>query len=180
MRTVLVCPCTLLETIVSAAGYHTGLSSWMCADGVGVGGGGAVLLLVSASTAFAKWRGQRPAAWQHTRPHHHQVTPCQPGSMCQSNKSTLVPKQHHQTLGEHCSTPEPVPDVAAPQHTRPSCKVCLQGGGRSCVEIKRDDAGARYSTLVEEEHVCDCAAVATVSPGALGTLGLLCVEIAGR
>jgi hypothetical protein len=52
-------------------------------------------------------------------PHlHHQVTPCQPGSLCQSNKSTLVPKQHHQTLGEHCSTPGLVPDVAAPQHTR--------------------------------------------------------------
>jgi hypothetical protein len=38
--------------------------------------------------------------------------------MCQSNKSTLVPKQHHQTLGERCSPPGPVPDVAAPQHTR--------------------------------------------------------------
>jgi hypothetical protein len=38
--------------------------------------------------------------------------------MCQSNLSTLVPKQHHQKLGEHCSTPGPVPDVAAPQHTR--------------------------------------------------------------
>jgi hypothetical protein len=34
--------------------------------------------------------------------HHHQVTPCQPGSLCQSNNSTLVPKQHHQTLGKHC------------------------------------------------------------------------------
>jgi hypothetical protein len=50
--------------------------------------------------------------------HHHQVTPCQPGSLCQSNNSTLVPKQHHQTLGERCSPPGPVPDVAAPQHTR--------------------------------------------------------------
>jgi hypothetical protein len=29
-----------------------------------------------------------------------------------------VPKQHHQTLGEHCCPPGPVPDVAAPQHTR--------------------------------------------------------------
>jgi hypothetical protein len=49
---------------------------------------------------------------------HHQVTPCQPGSLCQSNNSTLVPKQHHQTLGKHCSPPGPVPDVAAPQQTR--------------------------------------------------------------
>jgi hypothetical protein len=48
---------------------------------------------------------------------HHQGTPCQPGSLCQSNNSTLVPKQHHQTLEEHCSPPGPVPDVA-PQHTR--------------------------------------------------------------
>jgi hypothetical protein len=48
----------------------------------------------------------------------HQVTPCQPGSLCQSNNSTLVPKQHHQALGKHCSPPGPVPDVAAPQHTR--------------------------------------------------------------
>jgi hypothetical protein len=50
--------------------------------------------------------------------YHHQVTPCQPGSLCQSNNSTLVPKQHHQTLGEHCSPSGPVPDVAAPHHTR--------------------------------------------------------------
>jgi hypothetical protein len=50
--------------------------------------------------------------------HHHQVTPCRPGSLCQSNNSTLVPKQHHQTLGKHCSPPGPVPDVVAPQHTR--------------------------------------------------------------
>jgi hypothetical protein len=38
--------------------------------------------------------------------------------LCQSNNSTLVPKQHHQTLGKHCSPPGPVPDVAAPQQTR--------------------------------------------------------------
>ena len=60
----------------------------------------------------------KAAASAHHHHHHHQVTPCQPGSLCQSNNSTLVPKQHHQTLGKHCSPPGPVPDVAAPQHTR--------------------------------------------------------------
>lgn len=65
-------------------------------------------------------------------------------------------------------------------YTPPLQSMSAGGGGRSCVEIKRGDTGARYSTLVEKEHVCDCAAAATVSPGALGTLGLLCMEIAGR
>jgi hypothetical protein len=62
-----------------------------------------------------------PCCWRHVACMHiihHQVTPCQPGSLCQSNNSTLVPKQHHQALGEHCRPPGPVPDVAAPQHTR--------------------------------------------------------------
>jgi hypothetical protein len=40
-------------------------------------------------------------------------------SLCRSNKCTLVPKQHHQAnLGELCSFPEPVPDVAASQHVQ--------------------------------------------------------------
>ena len=40
-------------------------------------------------------------------------------SLCRSNKSTLVPKGHHQAnLGKLCSCPEPVPDVAASQHVQ--------------------------------------------------------------
>jgi hypothetical protein len=40
-------------------------------------------------------------------------------SLCRSNKCTLVPKEHHQAnLGELCSFPEPVLDVAGSQHVQ--------------------------------------------------------------
>jgi hypothetical protein len=40
-------------------------------------------------------------------------------ALCRNNKCTSVPKEHHQAkLGELCSFPEPVPDVAASQHVQ--------------------------------------------------------------
>jgi hypothetical protein len=59
----------------------------------------------SVEQIFTNMRAQLYLAPRCSFEHHHQVTPCQPGSLCQSNNSTLVTKQHHQTLGEHCSPP---------------------------------------------------------------------------
>jgi hypothetical protein len=66
---------------------------------------------------------------------HHQVTPCQPGSLCQSNNSTLVPKQHHQTLGKHCSPPRACAGCGrATTNTgqRQQLKMAAQGPPHTC------------------------------------------------